>query len=64
MTYLYAKATAPIADMMVRMHNKRAAAPADVNLDPAKCCREIETCKMNKQHCYHFGAPCFIMFKL
>lgn len=46
MTHLYAKATAPKANATVRMPNNRAAAPADVNPEPAKFGKEIETCKM------------------
>lgn len=36
MTHLYAKATEPNADATVRIPNNRAAAPAEVNLEPAK----------------------------
>lgn len=55
MTHLYAKATAAIADTTVKMPNNRAAAPADVNLEPGY--NGTITLKAFS----HFGLPCMML---
>lgn len=57
MTHLYAKATAAIADTTVKMPNNRAAAPADVNLEPAE--RYSGTIALKALS--HFGFPCMML---